>query len=810
MPVRVSLEDVQAALPTHEVLRQLDSGGFGQVFEARHRYLKRHDAVKVLMLPDPNRFLDHDEWESALRDLEERFLEEGRLLTGLEHPHIVRIYDFKEWPVDRLTRQLLVMEFMEGGGLAARHRAARLTPPQVCAVGIAVAEALHHAHTSNPAVLHLDIKPDNILFTANDRPKVADFGIAKIFEGTMGMTAGVGTPGYMPPEQYSETATLKPASDVYAVGATLYRLLTRQLPYPRTLAVPRLPRPRPDPRELPEPLARVLLRAVEDRISDRHATAHEFAIDLAQAGARVFGADWLGQCGIQLMLDQEIRAAATSQRGRHIPRDGLDDVDLRGRELSDQDLAGADLRGKDLTGATLRRTILAEATLRDANLTRAFLENVSLVDADLSGANLTDARLVRTDLTGAALRGSRFQRTALLSCRTGPIIDAHPELAHAAIPGRDPANLVIPGTAAAVTAVVFSPDGAIVATGAGDGSAALWDVVRGRRLRTFAAHDGRTLAVAVSPDGVLVATGGADGSARLWDTDSGEKVLELAGHTCPVTAVAFSPDGTVVATAGDDGSVLLWNSRSGRRLHGLGGHDGWVYAVAFSPDGAQVATGGADRTARLWDARSGWQTQMFAGHSGWVCAAVFSPDGATLATGSYDGSAGVWDIASAQQTDRHLRRFTEWMRPVAFRPDGAVLAIAGDDRTMELWDVREHSRITTFNGHARPVNAVACSPDRRLLASGARDGTTRLWTLADGSPVATLLALDDGWATFLPDGAYKLAGTDRADRFYWTVKDVRFGAGELDGHDASIRRLPEDQPLTQDQGPDDDPTRPAF
>ncbi|WP_239397010.1 serine/threonine-protein kinase, partial [Frankia sp. CiP3] len=291
---------IVAALPGYEIGGDLGAGAFGLVVAGRHRTLNRPVAIKVLPAgPDA---------------VAARFAHEAELLARIDHPHVVRVYDYVE--TDAL--RLIVMELLPGGTLTRRRRG--MTARGACAVGLAAAAALHCAHTHG--VLHRDVKPDNMMFGADDLLKVTDFGIAKPFEAGAEATASavVGTPIYMAPEQIVG-GRLGPATDLYALGVVLYHLLSGVLPVDPGLPVHmvwhhRLHTPPPPPPGVAPPVAAVLLRALAREPGERQESALAFALDLARAAADAYGPRWTAGAGMPLRVDDEIRAAADHPAGR--------------------------------------------------------------------------------------------------------------------------------------------------------------------------------------------------------------------------------------------------------------------------------------------------------------------------------------------------------------------------------------------------------------------------------------------------------------------------------------------------------------
>src|SRR5690242_1755133 len=167
--------ELTEALPDYVVERELGHGGMGVVFLGHHNRLGRAVAIKEL----PATF-------AADPDVRQRFSTEARTLASLAHPHIVPIYDY----VERDNLCVIVMEELPGGTVWDRFTTTGLTAPTACAIVLACCAALGHAHSKG--VLHLDVKPDNLMFAADSAIKVTDFGISRVISGdrTLGTADG--------------------------------------------------------------------------------------------------------------------------------------------------------------------------------------------------------------------------------------------------------------------------------------------------------------------------------------------------------------------------------------------------------------------------------------------------------------------------------------------------------------------------------------------------------------------------------------------------------------------------------------------
>ncbi|HRI66557.1 MAG TPA: WD40 repeat domain-containing protein [Polyangium sp.] len=343
--------------------------------------------------------------------------------------------------------------------------------------------------------------------------------------------------------------------------------------------------------------------------------------------------------------------------------------------------------------------------------------------------------------------------------------------------------IVLEGFMKGTTALAYSPNGKVLATGGHGRGAQIWNASNGKLVREL---PGKTTAIAYSPDGQFLALGYSD-TVQLWDTTANEVVADLQTKSDVITALAYSPDGQTLAVGVDhlgvlhkvrlwspvtrkltrtleehtsyhnstkyspngetiasgffEGTVRVWNVAAGQYGHTFYGHSEGIQALAYSPDGKTIASGSSDKTVRLWDVERGRMLDKFEGHTGTVAAVAYSPDGKTLMSyGTYpDYAIYLWDSKTGKLAHK-LEGHQSLLWATSYSPDGKLLASASGDQTVGIWNVADGKLVHLLKGHRDVVTSVAYSPDGRTLASGSTDGIGRLWDVATGKPLHTFNA----------------------------------------------------------------------
>lgn len=286
--VSPSLETAPSTIGRFNILGEIGRGSNGVVYAARDPVLGREVAIKAIPLTSEDEFQ---------QKIEESFIKEAQAAAGLNHPHIVTVFDAGKTE----TLAYMAMERLHGRDL---HEQLAVGPAlnfrQAAALIARVADALHYAHKRG--LIHRDIKPSNIFLTRDMKPKILDFGVALAARSDLDPTNRrqlVGTPNYMSPEQ-ALGKPLDPRSDVFSAGTILYELVAGRRAFDAksiedTIAavIKCSPTPVESLRaDVPPELAKIIKRAMAKSPGDRYQTAGDLRNDLKEfAGNREFAGD---------------------------------------------------------------------------------------------------------------------------------------------------------------------------------------------------------------------------------------------------------------------------------------------------------------------------------------------------------------------------------------------------------------------------------------------------------------------------------------------------------------------------------------
>ena len=294
-----------------------------------------------------------------------------------------------------------------------------------------------------------------------------------------------------------------------------------------------------------------------------------------------------------------------------------------------------------------------------------------------------------------------------------------------------------------VKALTLSKDGRLMATGGGDGTILIWDVVKRQIISTQPkAHSGEVRGLAFSPDSkILASSSWNEKNVILWDLSKPSNPQPMPKQLIndnSIIRLAFSPDGKTLATGDVNGSILLWSVETQERIgEPLKGHSGAIFGIAFTPDGKTLASGSYDDTVIRWDISDSKKPKQIGkpltGHGIDIETIAVSPDSATLASGDDNSNIILWDTKTgSRKNDEPLKGNSGWVVSLAFSPDGKTLAAGYSyPGNIILWDVEKQTQIATIPAPNYAVWGIAFDRSGKTLITGSEDSTIFYWDISN-------------------------------------------------------------------------------
>jgi len=697
-----------------------------------------------------------------------RFHLERQVLAELEHPAIARLID---GGTDDDGRPFLVMEYVDGQALDAYCDRAGLTQPERLRLFVAVCRAVQHAHQR--LIIHRDLKPSNILVTPDGRPKLLDFGLAKMLDPHRAALrsphtqAGqfMGTIAYAAPEQVAGSAPEQDVrTDVYALGMILYRLAAGRHAYSldgsMSDVLDRITRVMPEPPSTTNPrvgheLDTIVMKAIAKDRDRRYQSAAELADDVER-----------------LLAGEPVLARGTS-----------------------------------------RWYLLRKTAARHRVTLSTIAGVVTLIIAFAAVMTWQAARLAdRSAQLESALRTTNIELARTLGA-SGSITEAEQIL-------WDELLATIPGEP--------TPDN--LATGDRSAYWALWTLYATEPCRWSTRIENADASfVRMTPDGRRIMIWNEHTPPRVLDTRTGATVASLAADLWPTRLATLSPRGdeawyidpdgvlhrwqlhdehahpvfeSVFPAAGSltptpDGRLLITNTDEFALVDPEHAHvdlrvpvpHAGLRGAALDPAGRVIAVAATDGHLRLFDAHTGELTARLLEPERWTSILAFSPDGRYVATDVNGADIAVVELSTREVVAR-MHDASGWISSLCFHAtsDDTLLLLASSiDKSAYVWEVPSGRLVRRYAGHDAPLYDAAFTPDAdRIITLG--NGIVRCWDLAPEGEITRWRDPDTIFdAAFSPDGAH-LITTSGDRRNVVTMRDVATGCTELSlpGHTGAV------------------------
>jgi len=279
------------------------------------------------------------------------------------------------------------------------------------------------------------------------------------------------------------------------------------------------------------------------------------------------------------------------------------------------------------------------------------------------------------------------------------------------------------------TAIVFTPNGSVIATGYDSGFVRLWNVESKKELLVLKGHKEKITSLVFSPDGKLLISGSLDRRIIVWDAYLGHIIKIIRGYWGAVTSLAINKTGTMLASATADNRIRLWNiKKNWKKTHELKQHVNTITKVAFSPSANLLASASWDHKIMIWKVGNGKKVGELKGHFGPISDLSYSSDGRVIVTGSSDGTIKLWDAEKTKEISV-IAAIDSSVSSVAYHPMRRVVAAGSHDKIIRIWDAKTNRLINTITEHKEAILEVSFSYNGLQLLTLSVDGDIKIWNV---------------------------------------------------------------------------------
>ena len=764
---------------SYEIVDILGAGGFGITYKAKDNL----DSFVVIKEYMPKQFASRSnnttvtcfpkDKDTFLWGLN-RFLDEAKTLRRFDHPAIVKVLGYFE----ENNTAYFVMPFYEGETLEdylKKDPNRVYSQDEILSIIMPIIEGLKSVHQEG--FLHRDIAPDNILLRKNRMPVLIDFGASRNAIGTKSQTlSAIVKHGYSPPEQYTSNSKQDATTDIYAICAVLYEMITGKKPPESSARQMALLNDEKDP--------------IEDIVTKYKDRYNAYFLQTIQKGLSLKQKDRIQN--IEELQEQLVKEDISEEESTNISLQDLDDlIIIAGSDkiITNDEESMILKKAKDLGLNEKEAKEYISQAIKSYGWTREEEEKTeNTVKIDMKEEEKT--KLINKEPTNNyPAKQTESKKNILLYTVLLLIfiiiggflyfssIEYKKIIKNVAISKTEDQNRLhitllktLKGHKSYVDSVAISQDGKYIVSGSGDNTIKIWDRSSGKLLKTLKGHKSYVHSVAISQDGKYIVSGSGDNTIKIWDRSSGKLLKTLKGHKDSVWSVAISQDGKYIVSGSEDKTIKIWDRSSGKLLKTLKGHKDSVWSVAISQDGKYIVSGSEDKTIKIWDRSSGKLLKTLKGHKDSVLSVAISQDGKYIVSGSWDGTIKIWDRSNGKLL-KTLKEHKYPVRSVAISQDGKYIVSDSGDKTIKIRDRSNGKLLKTLEGHKYPVESVAISQDGKYIVSGSFDSTIKIWQRSSGKLLKTLKG-HKGYVLSVAisqDGKYIVSGSDDKTIKVWKV-----------------------------------------